>query len=142
MDQLAKDSKDVYFQKNVMKSRCKFRLTGIVYELIEIFISIYISSQLYSYDLNFKSGQLNSGNSFSTGPSFNPRPTYPSGNSFNRPSNQGSNWNQGNWQRPTYPDYQSPFNNRPNGQQSFNTRPIYQPPYNVLRPTFGNGVIA
>jgi len=90
------------------------------------------------------SGQSNTGNSFSTGPSFNPRPTYPSGNNFNgeRPFNQGSNWNQGNWQRPTYPDYQSPFNNQPNYQQAFNTRPNYQPSSDNYKPTFGNGIIA
>jgi len=45
MDQLAKDSKDVYYQKNVMKSRCKFRLTGIVYVLIEKEFSFEFISQ-------------------------------------------------------------------------------------------------
>jgi len=96
----------------------------------------------YPNECNTNSGQTNSGNSFSNGPSFNPRPTYPSGNNFNIPSNQGSNWNQINWQRPTNPDYQPPFNHRPNGQQSFNNRPNYQPPSDNYRPTFGNGIIA
>ena len=59
--------------------------------------------------------QNNDGSSFATGPSFNPRPTYPSGNNFNwnRPQGQGSSWNQGgyNWQAPVYPNYQQSFSN-------------------------------
>merc|ERR1712110_1099924 len=70
----------------------------------------------YPDECNDNGDQFGQSNSFSSGPSFNPRPTYPSGgNSLNweRPSDQGSVWNQGgyNWQAPVYPNYQQPFNN-------------------------------
>lgn len=87
--------------------------------------------------LFFSGGQSSGGNSFSSGPSFNPRPTYPSGNNFNwqRPSDQVLEWNQGNynWEPPVYPNYQQPLNNGPsfgninNGDNG---------------PSFGNGIIA
>ena len=71
------------------------------------------------FNFYFSGDQFGQSNSFSSGPSFNPRPTYPSGGSnlnWQRPSVQGSVWNQGgyNWQAPVYPNYQQPFNS--NGQ--------------------------
>ena len=79
-----------------------------------------VSNYYWVIDSTFFSGdQFGQSNSFSSGPSFNPRPTYPSGGSnlnWERPSGQESVWNQGgyNWQAPVYPNYQQPFNN--NGQ--------------------------
>ena len=68
-------------------------------------------------NLLYSGGQSGGQNSQLSGPSFNPRPTYPSVNNVNwqRPSDQASDWNNENynWQPPVYPNYQTPVNNGP-----------------------------